>query len=648
MKRYQLASLLTLVGIVAACSSNTGNETSTKTDGETPPVATNPKTVSNVFVNERASWTTAKQRDEVVIDDATGSLTFPVANNGALLKKQPGDIIVSDRSKAGNNPYGFMRKVVSVAKVGDTIVMETEQAYLNEIIVGQFDVFADADELEEIVEPGATPSSFGAPGLTTQKSFEYSKGFDLGFEKKDVTFFDKNTTFDVPAGDSNLAVKLGGSLKMSEASFSFKPSVNVGGDIGVPEGLLDMFNPSNYLNEFHVILSGDVAAKLVMQAKANLSVETAKDNAQLENIATKIADKLSKDPKQQFTVDLVNKPFGGVSIPTPLGSLPITFNFGVQLVCSTAINGAAEAEMGYEAKSSASFGTKYTKNGGWQKVQNFNFSVNKIGPEVSLGGGLDVKCTLTPKVESKLAGSAGPSVYVQGSLSAQGQYKENCSAKDEKPDASARVVLKAGLSAGAEAKVSIFSFKLVDKQIDLYNKTWSLVDKEWDLGKNGALGWCMSDSGQGAGGAINSDGDGAGGSSGSDAGGSSGGGAGGSSGGGAGGAGGSVQPECGNGVRKGLEQCDGNDFGNSTCESATGVPNAPGKLKCKSNCTLDTSECFGELTCSHDVCTEGAALPSSCDECTQQVCDANPFCCTVEWDLTCISSAKKHCGQCGE
>lgn len=49
-------------------------------------------------------------------------------------------------------------------------------------------------------------------------------------------------------------------------------------------------------------------------------------------------------------------------------------------------------------------------------------------------------------------------------------------------------------------------------------------------------------------------------------------------------------PVCGNGVREGNEQCDGNDLAGQTCQDLgfTG-----GTLKCKGDCTFDTSGCTG-------------------------------------------------------
>ena len=45
---------------------------------------------------------------------------------------------------------------------------------------------------------------------------------------------------------------------------------------------------------------------------------------------------------------------------------------------------------------------------------------------------------------------------------------------------------------------------------------------------------------------------------------------------------------CGNGIREGDEECDGNDIGNASCETRGCIY---GKPKCRSSCKLDYTEC---------------------------------------------------------
>lgn len=49
-------------------------------------------------------------------------------------------------------------------------------------------------------------------------------------------------------------------------------------------------------------------------------------------------------------------------------------------------------------------------------------------------------------------------------------------------------------------------------------------------------------------------------------------------------------------------------------------------------------------SCSHDVCTGGGALNSSCGSCEATVCADDPYCCDTEWDSYCIMEAEQWCG----
>jgi hypothetical protein len=67
------------------------------------------------------------------------------------------------------------------------------------------------------------------------------------------------------------------------------------------------------------------------------------------------------------------------------------------------------------------------------------------------------------------------------------------------------------------------------------------------------------------------------------------------------------EPHCGNGVKEGSEACDGEDFSGAMCED---FGFASGQLRCKSNCTIDTSGCSN--TC--PVGGSAAALVPCCGD----------------------------------
>lgn len=50
-------------------------------------------------------------------------------------------------------------------------------------------------------------------------------------------------------------------------------------------------------------------------------------------------------------------------------------------------------------------------------------------------------------------------------------------------------------------------------------------------------------------------------------------------------------------------------------------------------------------TCSHDRCSTGGKLVSSCDSCVTQICSSDSFCCARNWDSTCVAEVGTICGE---
>ncbi len=53
----------------------------------------------------------------------------------------------------------------------------------------------------------------------------------------------------------------------------------------------------------------------------------------------------------------------------------------------------------------------------------------------------------------------------------------------------------------------------------------------------------------------------------------------------------------------------------------------------------------GATTCTHDRCSTGAKLVSSCDACVTKVCSSDSFCCARNWDSTCVAEVGTICGE---
>ncbi|APR74861.1 Hypothetical protein A7982_00207 [Minicystis rosea] len=53
-------------------------------------------------------------------------------------------------------------------------------------------------------------------------------------------------------------------------------------------------------------------------------------------------------------------------------------------------------------------------------------------------------------------------------------------------------------------------------------------------------------------------------------------------------------------------------------------------------------------TCSHDICSSGTKLTSTCDPCAQAICAQDAYCCSTSWDTQCMGEVASICGKtCG-
>jgi hypothetical protein len=66
---------------------------------------------------------------------------------------------------------------------------------------------------------------------------------------------------------------------------------------------------------------------------------------------------------------------------------------------------------------------------------------------------------------------------------------------------------------------------------------------------------------------------------------------------------------------------------------------------CGQTCTPPPADDAGVSTCAHPICATGVALNSTCEACATQLCAQDPYCCAVTWDATCVGEVGSICGQ---
>jgi len=58
-------------------------------------------------------------------------------------------------------------------------------------------------------------------------------------------------------------------------------------------------------------------------------------------------------------------------------------------------------------------------------------------------------------------------------------------------------------------------------------------------------------------------------------------------------------------------------------------------------CAADCGQCPNN--CAHDLCQIGSKLDPACDQCVDDVCFFDPFCCITAWDSACVLEVNQIC-----
>jgi hypothetical protein len=60
--------------------------------------------------------------------------------------------------------------------------------------------------------------------------------------------------------------------------------------------------------------------------------------------------------------------------------------------------------------------------------------------------------------------------------------------------------------------------------------------------------------------------------------------------------------------------------------------------------SVSANESSSGSSCGHSLCESGSPVPTTCDSCATQICDTDPYCCTVSWDSACQGEVQSVCG----
>lgn len=253
-------------------------------------------------------------------------LKFPLSSQNDLAEVQAGQILVSGYE------HGFIRRVVGIESAADSILITTTDAELTDVVEqGQTSTTVDVSLLE-------TASSSFTPHLVPQAPF--------GTTAAD---------FSVDLSGQVIYAEDGFRVQITKGSLTFSPSLDIG--ISIRNARID---------EFHAIAKGAFITDIQMEVEAASALQTTKEV------------KLWESP----TVRIPLPPIGPIPIVCE-GSLVV--RAGIQFDA----NGNINVTLGQSFQANGEFGTRYTPEEGWKKVQSFEHQWTPEPP--SLGADIEVQ-----------------------------------------------------------------------------------------------------------------------------------------------------------------------------------------------------------------------------------------------------------------
>ncbi|MFO0614584.1 MAG: hypothetical protein U0414_18510 [Polyangiaceae bacterium] len=348
---------------------------------------------------------------------ADSSLTLPAADFQDILPLAPGDVLIGNGADDGSlkNPTGFLRKVVSVTESGADIVITTEAATL-----------ADAFETCDMAATWDLPS-YGDMVFVDESDGSMIKPANLG-PPTEVELEASGVNFN--AAGTVLFNQGGLKATVSKGSFSFTPSFHFELDAGLLKGL----------QHFEAVATGTTSAEL------EVTVET--------------TQAIDKD---------ISKTFSAPSIPIPVGPLTAFVTPRLTLGCSLDVPLGSSIAAGAKAVSVVSLGVEYDKATGFHGIAESDFTLNRLGPTLTLPSAATARCFIRPElglslVDNRLA-SAGANLAVEG-------YAQIDVTKTKFCTFDATVGVKGTIGVALDA----IGFDPLSKDLTLFDKSVKLVD----------------------------------------------------------------------------------------------------------------------------------------------------------------------------
>lgn len=450
-------------------------------------------------------------REDVIVADAAlndcvtvepDRLVFPADDITQVALDWPvGAPIVGGRQASpedGNNLFGFARKVREVRLEGGQVIVETEPAFIQDVVTGSaqvtFDPFA-APELEtgdldinDLFPPVPAENTVPAPELLQgQGFFDGSASYSTPSQTLALSgTIDNILEIDETYTVSGTTIRVVGDADFT-GDFSFTPQFKIAWDVDA--SLLQ----GAELDTFEVSATG----ALYSAARVDFNVDA--------QVVSASAGSLSIDPTAGILYPQPNgNPVFGVNpwisktlkqsapITGPtIGPFPTTFRVFLYLDCRFVVGAKVEGFVESHVNiPNAKVGLAY--DGDWIPIQSLSVSSGANG-SIAGGGAFTMECGLRPQIQWRIADVGGPYANARMSVKAEADYTETCSgdlAYDQAADAEVFVDVSSNLEFSMGGSADLGPIEIDFASLSLYNQNLgSLWSQTYAFDQQG-LGTC--------------------------------------------------------------------------------------------------------------------------------------------------------------
>lgn len=356
------SSLFGIATVVVACSSDGGSNL----EGPNAPGSGGASYASEAGTVELHEGTTIVEQDLAdVADVRTDRIVFPDSTFDRLSSRRAGDILISDRQApgtSGKNPAGFLRKVVSIARSDEGVVVMTSDASLPEA-VNELTLHTRLQTpkfgIDGPVHPTSTTIHPLAGGSTTVRALDFS-GKKL-FERQVVGKAADGTEIPYTIHET-----------VDTGTLDFAPSYDVNAKVGFLK-----------LESFSLTGAGPFEADLAMSA--GLKLDPAAASKELEN---KPITYSHSEALADYDVQIDSIKIGRLSIPA-------TVHFHATLDCELSFTAPAEVKVHGHASGNVTAAVSYADKK-LSSSSNHTITAKVDSPEYTTKGFARAYCTVNP------------------------------------------------------------------------------------------------------------------------------------------------------------------------------------------------------------------------------------------------------------